>query len=443
MSSEQPAAGHGKRVSWVELYFDLVFVFAVSQVTHVIVADPGGDAVLSAFGLFMMLWWTWIGFVVLYNRRGDDRRTTHRLVILAGTVPCVVAATQAHHVFEGHAAGFILALAGARLLLATAYAVAARHGHRKADWRSAGGYALSVVILGLAGALHGTSVYVLCGLALVQETALLLLGERREQMRAWRQARTQRAQEGTGRRSREGSGHGSHEGHGRGSQERPGRRDLLLAQLNAPRDQAHAVDAAHLAERFGLFMIILLGEIVISVGSGALERPEQDLTYWLGLGGGLLLAAALWWVYFTSAADINERLLMASGGNPALAHTLYAGGHIMPAFSLLVVAAGVGLSLRGDAPTGALWLVTGGLAGYLAGTRVLTAMRRNWYAAPARVLTLGATASLAGLGHFLVAPVVVAAAACWTAGVAVFVTVTGRDVLRLAGEDPTAFLRGS
>jgi hypothetical protein len=41
------------------------------------------------------LWWSWIGFVMLFNRRGDDRRLTDRLAIMAGTVPCGIAATQA------------------------------------------------------------------------------------------------------------------------------------------------------------------------------------------------------------------------------------------------------------------------------------------------------------------------------------------------------------
>jgi Bacterial low temperature requirement A protein (LtrA) len=50
----------GKRVSWVELYLDLVFVLAV------------GQSVCIALGLFVTLWWTWVGFTVLYNRHGDD-----------------------------------------------------------------------------------------------------------------------------------------------------------------------------------------------------------------------------------------------------------------------------------------------------------------------------------------------------------------------------------
>ena len=60
----------GKRVSWVELYFDLVFVLAVAQLAHLILAEPAMRSVWIALGLFFTLWWTWVGFAVLYNRLG-------------------------------------------------------------------------------------------------------------------------------------------------------------------------------------------------------------------------------------------------------------------------------------------------------------------------------------------------------------------------------------
>ena len=64
----------GKRVSWVELYLDLVFVLAVAQIAHLIVAEPEMHSVWIALGLFVTLWWTWVGFAVLYNRYGADQR---------------------------------------------------------------------------------------------------------------------------------------------------------------------------------------------------------------------------------------------------------------------------------------------------------------------------------------------------------------------------------
>ena len=81
----------GKRVSWVELYLDLVFVLAVAQLAHLIVAEPAMRSVWIALGLFFTLWWTWVGFAVLYNRLGADE-PVQRLLFLAASVPIGVAA---------------------------------------------------------------------------------------------------------------------------------------------------------------------------------------------------------------------------------------------------------------------------------------------------------------------------------------------------------------
>jgi low temperature requirement protein LtrA len=82
---------HGKRVSCVELYLDLVFVLAIGRLAHVIVDEPELRSVWIALGGFVVLWWTWIGFAVLHNRHGEDDRGQH-LRFLAGSIPIGVAA---------------------------------------------------------------------------------------------------------------------------------------------------------------------------------------------------------------------------------------------------------------------------------------------------------------------------------------------------------------
>lgn len=392
----------GKRVGWVELYFDLVFVFAVGQVAHGIVADPHWARAAAALGLFATLWWTWIGFAVLYNRRGDDSRVADRLFVLAGTIPCGIAATQAHHVFEGHPAIFAAAMAGVRLILAAAHQWP-RDGIDQR--RISVGYTVSAVLFGVSAVIPHS--WVLWAVALLQEAGFLLLGDR----------------------------------HGRRRGERPTREARWRIMLAPPRDPNLAIDSAHLAERFGLFMILLLGELVITVGTAALERPADDLGYWLALAGGLVLAGALWWVYFSSAVEIYERMLGFSGGNPALAYSLYAGGHLMPAFALVLMAAGVNLSLHESPPQAAVWFTTAGLAMYLAGTRVFAAGSHRWYFALARVAALAVTVNLAFLDRVLPAPAVVLVIAVWAVGTAAVTAVIRHRSLTSLGEDPVAFLR--
>lgn len=396
--------GGGKRVGWVELYFDLVFVFAVGQVAHGVVADPHWARVAAALGLFATLWWTWIGFAVLYNRRGDDSRVADRLFVLAGTIPCGIAATQAHHVFEGHPAIFAAAMAGVRLILAAAHRWPAREGldQRRISW----GYAASAVLFGVSAVVpHSWALWVF---ALLQEAGFLLLGDRRRGDR----------------------------------RERPTREARWRRMWAPPRDPSLAVDSAHLAERFGLFMILLLGELVLTVGTAALERPADDLAYWASLAAGLVMAGALWWLYFTSAARIYERMLDLSGGNPALAYSLYAGGHLFPAFALLLIAAGVNLSLHESPPQAAGWFTTVGLTLYLSGTRVFSAgPAERWWGGMARIAALAATVCLALLGRVLPAPAVVVVVAAWAVGSTVVASGIRHRALDRFGADPVAFLR--
>ncbi|WP_290055514.1 low temperature requirement protein A [Amycolatopsis solani] len=397
------APGHGKRVGWVELYFDLVFVFAVGQVAHGIVAEPHWPRAAAALGLFATLWWTWIGFAVLYNRRGDDSRVADRLFVLAGTIPCGIAATQAHHVFEGHPAIFALAMAGVRLILAAAHRWPAREGldQRRISW----GYAASAALFAASAFVPYT--WALWVFALLQEAGFLLLGDRSRRRRG----------------------------------DRPSRAAQWRALLATPRDPNLAVDSAHLAERFGLFMILLLGELVITVGTAALERPADDVAYWLAMVGGLVLAGALWWLYFTSAARIYERMLGLSGGNPALAYSLYAVGHLPSAFALVLIAAGVNLSLHESPPHAAAWFTTAGLTIYLLGTRVFAAGSHRWYYGLARTAALAATACLAFLDRILPAPAVVVVIAVWGCGAAAIASTIRHRVLDRMGDDPLEYLR--
>ena len=90
---------------------------------------------------------------------------------------------------------------------------------------------------------------------------------------------------------------------------------------------------------------------------------------WTALAAAMLLAAALWWLYFDSAAELNLRVLELSGGSTTMARAIFAGGHMLPAFALLITAAGIGLLLEEDPPRIAYWLASVGIGIYLAGTR--------------------------------------------------------------------------
>jgi low temperature requirement protein LtrA len=411
--SEEPA---GKRVSWVELYFDLIFVFAVGQMTHIMTDDPHWSGFGVALGLFIQLWWTWIGFVVLYNRHGEDR-TSQRLLVLVGTLPCAVAAIETHSAAGGQPMAFVFALAGARLILALGFSFTTGPSRRVAI-----GYGVSTAGFVVSAFVPGPWRYLLWTFILIQEAGLLLLryGER-----------------GNGERARERGG----EHDGQRDSERPARRsriESVQAMFKPPADPASRVDAAHLSERFGLMMMILLGEVVVAVAGSAAGVPVHGWRYWLGLLAGLVFAAALWWIYFTAAAPISEYVLRAAGGNPAMAYGLYAGGHLGPAFSLLTMAAGVSLVLSGSAHAAAAWFITGGLASYLLATRAVATDPSVRFGELARMAVVAVTVCVAFLEPLISATGVLLVTTAWAVAIAY---VTWRFPGRLKGvtADPLSY----
>jgi low temperature requirement protein LtrA len=345
----------GKRVSWVELYLDLVFVLAVGQLAHLIVGEPEMRSVWIALGLFFTLWWTWVGFAVLYNRTGADE-PAQRLLFLVASVPAGVAAVAVDPASTGDSAVFAASLAVTRLVLAVA------HGANRslADMlrlRIARACLTSAALFALSIWAPEPFRYLLWAVAIGIESGALL-EEDRERMHALR-------------------------------------RDRDLTAL-APEDPSEALDPHHFAERFGLFFIILLGEVVVEAGQASVDGHVATAAGWAALVAAMILAAALWWVYFDSAAGINLKVLELSGGSPTMARAIFAVGHMLPAFSLLVTAAGVGLLLEEDPPRIAYWLACVGIGIYLLGTRVfLVASRR--VSGLARALLLVATFQLARL----------------------------------------------
>src|SRR5262249_5734764 len=178
-------------------------------------------------------------------------------------------------------------------------------------------------------------------------------------------------------------------------------------------------------ERFGLFLIILLGEVVVEAGQVALNG-EPSSGDWAALVAAMALPAALWWLYFDSAAETNVRVLQLSGGSPTMARAIFAVGHMLPSSALLLPAAGVGLLLEEHPPHIAYWLACVGVGIYVLGTRAFMRGTRHVPGA-VRVVVLVATFQLGRL-----APVLSPHAYVWL--LMVWVVVCAALTTRPAGE---------
>ena len=241
-------------------------------------------------------------------------------------MPVGIAAVAIEPASTGDITVFALAMAGVRVVLALAFAAGRTD---LLNLRTSRACLTSAALFAVSIAVPEPSRYALWLIAIVHESNALLTEEQEAMHRA--------------------------------------RRDHDFAAI-APEDPREALDAHHFAERFGLFLIILLGEVVVEAGQTSAATHVDTAGGWAAVGAAMILAGALWWLYFDAAVDINLEVLKRSGGSTSIARAIFAVGHMLPAFGLLVTAAGVGLLLE-DQPDIAPWLACVGAGIYLAGTR--------------------------------------------------------------------------
>ena len=223
-------------------------------------------SVWIALGLFVTLWWTWVGFAVLYNRQGADK-PAQRLLFLAGSVPAGVAAVAIEPASTGDSTVFAPSLAVTRLVLAAAYVVNGsgadllRERIARACLISAGLFAISIAV-------PAPFRYALWAIAILVESGAML----RRGPRGGAPAAPRPRPDGAGaRRPRRGA-----------------RRAPLRRALRAVPD--------HPARR--------------GRGRGrpaSVDGHVATVGRWAALVAAMVLAAALWWLYFDSAAAINLR----------------------------------------------------------------------------------------------------------------------------------------
>ena len=317
-------AGHG--VTTLELFFDLVFVFAITQVTAFMADDPSGRGVLRGLVLLALLWFVWCSYAWLGNQAHADEGVIRAAVIAAMAAMFLVAlAIPEAWEDEGGGISAPVALAGAlaltRVLHLAVYAVAALGDTalRRQLVRTAVPVFVASTLLVVGAVIGGPVQTVLWALALVIDYSGVYAS-------------------GTGWR------------------------------LPSP---------VHFAERHGLIVIIALGESIIAVGVGVLDLP---LT--IPIAGaallGLACSVALWWLYFDVVAPVAERELSRREGDDRVRlardsytylHFPMVAGVIYLALGLKKVAEYVGdtahHSLGDPLPTTALWALYGGVAAYL------------------------------------------------------------------------------
>ena len=328
-----------------ELFFDLVYVFAMTQVTGYIVHAHDALGVLQGLLVLALLWWTWCAYAWLGNQARADTGIVRAAMIVAMAALFVVALTipEAWDDAEGGLDG-PLVLVGAYLLVRcvhlSVYALAARGdpGLRRQLAISWGPTVAGAVLL-VAGVLLGGQLQtVFFAGALVVDWGGIYLT------------------------SREGNW------------------------------RIHS--APHWTERHGLFIILAIGESVVAIGVGAAGQPISMPLLAAGVLG-VVAALCLWWLYFDVVSRTAEHRLRDARGQARVRMALeaYTYGHFPIVAGIIVGAVGVEgvLAHAGDGkPLGFFYAATlyGGFALYLAGHLLF---KQRMYAALSvpRVLTVG------------------------------------------------------
>ncbi len=317
--------GREGSASRLELFFDLAYVLVVLELAAGFVEDFTGHGLVVITGLFIAIWFSWVGFT-LYANRFDTDDVVFRLAKLAATASVAGCAASASGAVGSYAVPFTLCYLGGRLILVGLYLRAWRH---VPDARSVIQIYLGVVVVSAA----------------LWAVSLLLPGNLR--YLTWALA--------------------------------------VLVDALGPvlatqgKDQA-PLHIEHLPERFGLLVILVLGE---AVGGGV--RGVHDAGWAapsvLIAAVGFVIAGAMWWIYFDvggrrSAQELEEETTEdAHGGSEAdQRHDMFIYGHLPLTFS--VVLAGIGieeLALHPDQglPSAYGWLLAAGVTVFLAGVALL------------------------------------------------------------------------
>ena len=368
VTEPESSAGLPLRVSTLELFFDLVFVFAITQLTGLLSHGPDltvadGFRVLLVFGA---LWWMYGGYVWLSNAR-TPVRTPERLLMLVGMAGFLVMGLAIPHAFGRDGVAFGLGYLTVVVVHAGLYWRVNRNIARVVPFN----VAAALLIIG-AGVVQGRAAYVLWAAALAVEQL-----------------------------------------------------SPLFARVRGRFD----IQPSHFVERHGALVIVVFGESVVDIGTGA-EGHAVTVSLALSAVLGLAVAAVLWWAYFGVGDDERaERAMRAAdpAARPALALAAYFFAYIPMLLGVVALASGVKQAIVNTGttlPAGPCVALGCGVALFLAGSAAfrhalgIGAERYRLAAAAAclAVSVLGVTVSVAAEMALLTVIVAVSLAAELRAG---------------------------
>jgi len=351
-----------QRATSLELFYDLVFVFAITQVSHLLLAHLTWEGAGQAALVLLVVWWSW-NYTTWATNELDPDATLVRLLLIALMLASLLMAIAIPEAFGERgllfAVAYVVIQIGRHTFLT--FAAAAPGTVERARAASILVWFLAAGVLWIAGGIaEGPARTVLWLGALALDYAGPLVTFRV-----------------------------------------PGRPRL------AP--EAWEIGTEHFSERFQLFIIIALGETIVITGATTSELELTSATV-AAFAVAFLTTAALWWLYFNLVAAISERRLAQAEARVLLARDAYTYLHVVLVAGILLNAVGDELVIAHPTEelSGAeLAATVGGPALYLL-AHVLLRLRMSGTLATRRLLGAAACVVVGLVGSALSALVVAA-----------------------------------
>jgi low temperature requirement protein LtrA len=275
----------GERVTPLELFFDLVFVLALTQCTALMYHHPTWEGLAQGMLVLGVLWWSWTGYAWLTSVV-DPEEGAVRIAMFAAMASFLLVAICVPEAFDSLALEFALAYGAVRAAHIALFILASREDPalRRSTVGLAAGTAIGVGLLLAASLFDGLAQAAVWSLALF----------------------------------------------------------LDMAEPFFFGSEGWKLVPGHFAERHGLIIIIALGESIVAIGAGA----EASLTAGIAAAAvlGVTVAAALWWTYFDVVALVSaRRLARAPEGRERneLARDSYSYLHFPMVAGIMLVALGM------------------------------------------------------------------------------------------------------
>jgi low temperature requirement protein LtrA len=313
--------GGEQRVTPLELFFDLVYVFAITQLSHLLLDDPTIEGALQTLFLLLVVWWAW-QYTTWFTNWFDPDALPVRLTLVAVMLASLVMSVAIPEAFGER--GLMFAIAYVAIQVGrTAFAVlalGASHPLSGGFRRILAWFAAAGVLWVAGGLFEGEARYGLWLLALAVDYSGPVA-------RYWT----------------------------------PG--------LGRSRTEEWTIEGAHFAERCQLIVIIALGESILVTGTtfGEIETSTATVAAFLV---AFLGSAALWWMYFARSAYAASEAIAHSADPGKIARSAYTYFHIPIIAGIIAVAAADELVVAhpADPGTGAsISLILGGTALFVAG----------------------------------------------------------------------------